>query len=334
MNKGERVILLYDVAAADASSPDQGDAIVQAEAVKKGLKDLGFQCREFAVSMNLEALTRVMEGENPAFAFNLVESLDGKGRFISFAPLVLDSMGIPYTGSPADAIYLTSHKLIAKKILHAAGIATPLWFTLEDLIKGATPETGFYIIKSVWEHASIGLDEDSIVDGGECGIIASEIRRRRSSLGGEGFSEKFIEGREFNLSLLAGPSGPQVLPPAQIIFKDYPEAKPKVVGYRAKWDQASFEYLNTPRTFDFPASDGPLLGRLKSAALACWHIFGLRGYARVDFRVDRDGVPWVLEINTNPCLSPDAGFMAAAQEAGLGIKSVLERIIGDIGWRQ
>jgi D-alanine-D-alanine ligase len=110
---------------------------------------------------------------------------------------------------------------------------------------------------------------------------------------------------------------------------DYPEHKPKFVGYRAKWDQSSFEYGSTPRRFDFPSQDAALLTDLRRQSLACWELFGLRGYARVDFRVDVEGKPWVLEVNTNPCLSPDAGFMATAAREGLSPVDVIRRIITD-----
>src|SRR5208282_3020872 len=91
----------------------------------------------------------------------------------------------------------------------------------------------------------------------------------------------------------------------------------------------SFEYANTPRRFEFPAEDEPLLQVLTSMSRKCWQEFELRGYARVDFRVDNAGRPWVLEINTNPCISPDAGFMAAAVRAGLSIEEVVRRIIAE-----
>jgi D-alanine-D-alanine ligase len=114
-------------------------------------------------------------------------------------------------------------------------------------------------------------------------------------------------------------------------FVGYPPGKRKVVGYRAKWDDGSFESLHSQRSFEFAESDDPLLQELVDMSRRCWHLFGMRGYARVDFRVDEDNQPWVLEINANPCLSPDAGFMAAAAEAGLSYKEVVERIIQDSG---
>ena len=110
---------------------------------------------------------------------------------------------------------------------------------------------------------------------------------------------------------------------------DYPQGKPRFVGYNAKWDESSFEYTRTPRCFDFPPEDASLLAELQRLSLRCWDVFGLRGYARVDFRVDADGRPWVLEVNTNPCLSPDAGFMAAAARAGLSCSDAVRRIVMD-----
>ena len=70
---------------------------------------------------------------------------------------------------------------------------------------------------------------------------------------------------------------------------------------------------------------------LAALAFECWRLFGLRGYARVDFRVDREGRPWILEVNANPCLSADAGYMAAAAEAGLEPEEVVRRILSAPG---
>ena len=124
-----------------------------------------------------------------------------------------------------------------------------------------------------------------------------------------------------------GPAGPEVLPPAEIAFTGYPEDRPKIVDYDAKWNPGMFGYDNTPRVFEFAEADTLLLEYLRSLALRCWRVFSLSGYARVDFRVDRGGKPWILEINTNPCLAPDAGFAAAASRAGIGYADLIARIV-------
>ena len=91
------------------------------------------------------------------------------------------------------------------------------------------------------------------------------METRRESLGGACLAEAFIDGREFNLSLLAGENGPEVLPPAEIRFDAYPPGKVRVVGYRSKWEEGSFEFTNTPRSFEFPATDAPLLAQTEGA---------------------------------------------------------------------
>lgn len=141
------------------------------------------------------------------------------------------------------------------------------------------------------------------------------------------FAEEFIDGREFNVPMLDGPDGPQVLPPGEMDFSTFPEGKPRIIGHRAKWHESSFEYNNTPRSFDVREQDRGLVDQLRQLSLDCWRLFDLRGYVRVDFRVDRAGRPWILEVNANPCLSPEAGYAAALDEAGVSYDEAVRRIL-------
>jgi len=324
-----KVVILYDRIAREGSNPDQSDALVQAEAIGRALSDLGHESVDMTFSMDIKAFLKEIGEAYPQLVFNLVESVEGHGRLIHFPASILDLLGIPYTGAPADALYLTSSKILSKKIFAGAGIPTALFYSPGALKKKSIPLTGPYIIKSVWEHASVGLEESSVLSVKSSGQLLAEMEKRHDQLGGDCFAEQFIDGREFNLSILASQEGPEVLPPAEMRFVDYPPGKWKVVGYRAKWDDASFESLHTQRSFEFAKSDRPLLQKLADTAKRCWHLFDLKGYARVDFRVDEENQPWVLEINANPCLSPDAGFVAAASQAGLSYRQVVERIIQD-----
>ena len=183
---------------------------------------------------------------------------------------------------------------------------------------------GQVIVKSIGEHASLGMDSGSVVPAERAG---DEIRVRQDRFGNRFFAEAYIEGREFNLSLIEKSSGPLLLPQAEIDFIDFPAGRPQIVDYEAKWQEGSFAFVNTPRRFDFPESDAPLLTELSDLALAAWDLLELNGYARVDFRVDRSGRPWILEVNVNPCLSPDAGFAAAAERAGMGFDALIDRIV-------
>jgi len=313
----------------EKATEDEQDVLEQVEGISIALKTLGFDPVPVKFDLNLEAVGITMKMLNPAFVFNLVESVNGRGSLIHLAPSFLDYLGISYTGSKTEAMFLTSNKVVSKSFLTACGINTPMAYTLSSL-KHDIPVKGRFIIKSAWEHASIGLSQDSVISVEDASELIYELKKARKRMKGECFCEEYVDGREFNVGLLSGENGVEVLPPAEILFVDYPSGKLKIVDYRAKWKTKSFEYLHTDRSFNFGPEDEQIIKSLKTTALECWNLFGLKGYARVDFRVDGSGKPWVLEINANPCLSPDGGFAAASALVGLDYPMIVKRIIDDI----
>lgn len=321
-----RITILHNAVPPEARD-DELDVLVQVAAVSSALLQLGHAPTALPCTLDLETLRRQLTAARPDVVFNLTEGLGGTDRLQHVAPSLLEALDLPYTGAPAAALWWTNDKLLAKARLQAAGLPTPAWAVAATA--PGLPLAGPMIIKAIYEHASVGLDDTAIVacqDGRE---LAERIRAAEGRLGKPCFAEQFVDGREFNLSLLAGPDGPQVLPPAEIDFSAFPPDKPRIVGYNAKWQVDSFEFANTPRRFDFPEADAELLSRVYELACRCWAVFELRGYNRVDFRVDRHGRPLILEINTNPCLSPDAGFAAALERAGIGYAEAMQRIVAD-----
>jgi D-alanine-D-alanine ligase len=312
-----RVVIVHD--AADAGGrPDASDTLVEARAISDALGELGFTTSIVPATLDLAALESELRKLAPRLVFSLVESLDGRGQLLHLVPALLASLRLPFTGCSSAALALTSHKLLAKRVLQLAGLPTPAVFD------PAAPEVGPWIVKSLWEHASLGLDDASIVD--EPSAVLERLDACRTELGGEWFGERFVPGRELNVAVLATEQGPRVLPIAEMLFRDYPLGKPRIVGYAAKWHADSFEYNNTVRSF---AVEPALHERLTRIARDCWEAFALDGYARVDFRVDEEGVPWVLEINANPSLAPDAGFAAAAAEAGIDFQTLIAAVVED-----
>lgn len=333
-----RVAVVHN-AVTDDSAPDERDVLVQTESVRDALGHLAHEAFTVPCSLDLDRVKDRLEQIRPDIVFNLVESLDGQGRLAHLFPALLDTMTLPYTGSATLTLLVTTHKIMAKELLAISGLRTPAWlgpFPPEPLslapaesMRRGQADTEQWIVKSVWEHASFGMEEDALLANVAEAEIERIIRERAPRLGGSCFAEAYVDGREFNLAVLAGPNGPQILPPAEIIFEGYDDHKPRIVGYRAKWAEDSYEYHHTPRRFDFPPEDDGLLARLEADAVECWRIFGLGGFARVDFRVDSHGTPWILEVNANPCLSPDAGFAAALTQAGLSYPDAVERILDD-----
>ncbi|MEX2176735.1 MAG: GNAT family N-acetyltransferase [Pirellulaceae bacterium] len=327
-----KIAILHN-AVAQSDSAAERDVLVQVETVEQALRSLGHVARRLACTLNLEAVEQSLTLDRPEVVFNLVESLGGSDRLAHLAAVLLDDLDIPYTGTHAAALHLTNNKPLAKERLLAAGLPTPGWATctVGNVVRDvpAAPLPPPYIIKAVWEHASVGLDDHSIIRDGDGSTVADQIESRSRQLGRHCFAEQFIDGREFNLSLVAGNESPQVLPPAEIDFSAFPLGKPRIVGYAAKWDDETFEFIHTPRRFDFPADDASLLDTLRGLAARCWRLFELRGYARVDFRVDAQGRPWILEVNANPCLSPDAGFAAALDKAGVSLQRAVQSVLED-----
>lgn len=313
-----RILIAHQAVAEDAPA-DEADVLVQVQAVNAALVRLGHETTTLSLSLDLEAGRREIERRGPELIFNLMESLAGSGRFIPLAPTLFEVLGVPYTGCSAAAIYETSHKLVAKRRLEAARLPTPGWLGPD----GGSFQPGRYIIKSVMEHASLGLGDDAVVDVRSKEELERLVLLRRERLAGTAFAERYIDGRELNVAILDG----QVLPPDEILFHDFPPSKPRIVGYAAKWTPGSMEYERTRARPELPPEDAPLVERLVCLARAAWNLFELSGFARVDFRVDEHGSPFILELNANPCIAPDAGFARALHRAGLDYDEGIRRIV-------
>jgi len=321
-----KIIILHTDVPPDASADEQ-DTLQQARTIAQAITSIGYEPIMLPFTPDLNAMTAQLRALQPYAVFNLVETVFGRGSMVHFATALLDFLCIPYTGCRTDAMFLTSNKPLTKKILRAEGIPTPPWLTAEGIAVGATADT--YILKASWEDASVGLDDASIFRTDDRKKLLTALQKRQHDLGMDCFAEAYIDGREFNIALLATDQGVRILPPSEILFVDYPPDKLKVLDYRAKWVEDSLEYDMTRRTLDIDPQDTILVDHLRHIALACWHLFGLRGYARVDFRVDAQKNPFVLEINANPCLSPDAGFAAALEGAAIKYQEAIDDIIRD-----
>jgi D-alanine-D-alanine ligase len=319
------IAFLYNLSEDDPANFAEDDDPASSPVVA-ALRRLGHEVTPIACTLDLTQLRIQLDRLQPDVAFNRVESLGGSDALASAAAMLLEAMGLPYTGCPAESLVAAAGKISTKQRLIEAGLPTPEWVDADFTSSISIPSgNARFIIKSVYEHASFEMDDTCVVGPATRERVAEEIRKRSASAGKPFFAERYIEGREFNLSLLG--NAPDVLPPAEIDFSAFPTDKPRIVGFGAKWNDASFEFHNTPRRFDFAPTDSALIEQLKELAVKCWRLFGLRGYARVDFRVDEAGQPWILEINTNPCIAPTSGFAAALEQAGLSYDEGIQRII-------
>ena len=299
----------------NSSKEDELDVLNQAIFIETALEQLGYSFQRTVFDLNTNELITLIKNSEASVVFNLVETINESGRLSYAAPAMLELFKVPFTGSDASAIFMTTDKVVCKTILSFNKIDTPLWAKyLSDL-----DQEKYYIVKPISEDGSVGIDDAIIARGNEI----KEIPKGH-------FAEEYIHGREFNISIIGGKNNYQVLPPAEMCFSnDYFETKPRILGYKAKWDETSMEYQNTTRSFQFSDDDAKLIAELKEIAGKCWKIFDLSGYARVDLRVGKDNKPKVIEINANPCIAPDSGFVAACKEMKLSDTDIIKRIIDD-----
>lgn len=320
--KNNKLVIAYNMIMPGAKA-DELDVLDEVKIVRQAAEKLGYQVSEVPVSLEVKQAMKQILDIAPKAIFNLVESIENKGDLIFFAPAIFNTLKIPYTGAHLESMFITSNKVLTKKELQRNSLPTASWFYPSDVHK--INPLGQYILKPLWEEGSLGLDEENVFFGNNMAMIEKVKKLRKEDF----FIEEFIDGRELNISMLAGPEGPEVLPPAEMKFFDFPENKPRIVGYTAKWVEDAFEYKHTARTFEFAMEDAEMLTEVKNICLKCWDVFDLKGHVRVDLRLDKNNKPFILEINTNPCISPDSGFYAAAAKAGISFEKVVERIIND-----
>ncbi|MDP1623523.1 MAG: ATP-grasp domain-containing protein [Bacteroidales bacterium] len=316
------VLILYNKLS-KTPKDDEADVIEQVNLVASALQKLKYEVRYLQIDLNLKAAISGIKRIGPDIIFNLAETIGNKGEFTFLANSVLNFVRIPYTGSPLIPMFQCSNKYLARKELKAIGVKTPAGFMLDECHK--LLPTGKYIIKPIWEEGSLELDEDCVFMGSDTDFINRIMKKSRQHY----FIEEFIDGREFNISILYSADGPEVLPLAEMTFHDYPAGKPKMMGYKSKWDDRSFEYTHTRRTFRLGKEDDHLRKQLTAICKKCWNELGLKGYVRIDFRVTNKSEPLVIDINLNPCLSESGGFMAASKKRGLKFEEVIERVLED-----
>jgi ribosomal protein S18 acetylase RimI-like enzyme len=172
-----------------------------------------------------------------------------------------------------------------------------------------------FIVKPADTDASEGIHPSSVIDVGGRRLreLVSQIHQQ---FGQAALIEEFINGRELNVSLFGLEGRLEVLPIAEIDFRAFGKDRPRIVDYAAKWEKGSFAYDNTPRILPAPLPSA-LADEVRELCRRTWRAMGLQGYARIDFRLDENDRPYVLEANPNPDISRDAGFAAALTAAGI-----------------
>jgi len=243
--------------------------------------------------------------------FNWTESWGTDGTDYWTVPEHLEKLGFTFTGSNAECLRETIDKVAVKKKMLEEGLSTP-----KTKIYESSEANGWNtfpaLVKPAREHCSTGITRDAVVDN------ISQLHRRVEYIlnmyGPHGvIVEDFIEGNEYNVAIW-GNKKPEPLPIGMIDYSIFDDYHDRICSFDAKWVEGSKEWVGTEVVCPAPLTD-EMKKKLEDLAIAAYKVFGLRDYARIDTRV-RDGVPYILDVNSNPDITSSGGLVRSMKMAG------------------
>ncbi|MCC6317059.1 MAG: D-alanine--D-alanine ligase [Gemmatimonadaceae bacterium] len=326
-----RVLLLTDPR---CIPPENIESLSEAEAmayrtewdVIRTLRKIGHEVQPLGVYDELRPIRLAIDEFRPDIVFNLLEEFASNTLMGYNVAGFLELMGVPYTGCNPRGLILTGEKSLAKKVLIYHRIRLPAFHVAPLGRRVRRPRAlGFpLIVKSLTEHASLGISQASLVhDDQELSERVAFIHRR---LGTDALVEQFIVGRELYVGVL-GNDRLVSLPPRELVFEKAPADTPVIATARAKHN---LEYQQRHGIEQRAADELPpdVATRIGHLSKRIYRTLGLTGYARVDYRLGPDGQLWFLEANPNPELAEGEEFASAAQQHGIDYPELLQRIVG------
>jgi D-alanine-D-alanine ligase len=258
--------------------------------------------------------------------FNVAEGINNNEQLKSQAAAILESLQIPFTGSSSFTAAFCQDKIKTKKLLNFHNIPMSAWdyaFNTSDVINKDLVYP--LVVKPGNSDNSFGITNSSVVTNKK--ELDKQMKRIIDDLGRPVIVEEYVEGDEYDVSII-GNSGDdlRVLPISRSVFKKMPKGYWHIYAHEAKqYGNSAYKKI----VLQSPAKNiNPKLeSLLTEIALDVYQIMKCRDYGRVGFRVDKDGNPYILEIDTNPPLNMNSDFVKAAKLTGLSFGDLLEEIL-------
>ncbi len=317
------VLLLYNVDPAWTTG-EQDAALAEPNRLGAALEEVGHSVAYLPLyDADLPRLLRSvpLRKLRKQVVLNWCEAIPGIPHSEALVADVLESMNLVYTGSDSAVLALSEDKQRVKGILANAGIPTPAWKIFSRPLRNrwrCFPA----IVKAAHEHCSEGLTPESVVMTEQ--ELVLRIEHVLDTYGQPALVEDFVDGREFHVSFW-GNSLIQMLPPAEMDFSSFGEARERLCTYDSKFVPASKHYKGIKTLLPAPLDAG-MCRDLERVALSAYRAIGCRDYGRIDIRL-RDGVFFVLDVNPNADISADASMACAAELIGYSYGEMGSRLV-------
>jgi D-alanine-D-alanine ligase len=289
------------------------------------LRQCGHEVRPLGVQHELHPIREAVESFKPHVVFNLLEQFHGETAYDQNVASYLELLRIPYTGCNPRGLMLARGKDLSKKLLHYHRIPVPDFavYPLNRKTRRPARLTFPLIVKSLTEDASVGIAQASVVESDE--KLNERVAFIHERIGTHAMVEQYIEGREIYVGVL-GNERLRVLPIWELDFGKIAQGARGIATLRVKHN---IDYQERRGILQGPAAglSPELEARMIRMVKRICRTLAIDGYARIDFRLTAEGVPYFLEANPNPEIAREEEFAQAAKHDKLSYPDLLERLL-------
>jgi D-alanine-D-alanine ligase len=321
------VLMFYNIEFFEWTEKDRCDVLELVQVLKNSLEELGHPVKP--LQLEDTNIPKLFENYDPKkyIVFNWCEGIPGIPHSFSKAARALEDLGFNFTGSTSAVLELNDDKRLVKKILNSNSVNTPRWIEYKE---NKIDHWNLYpsIVKPAFEHCSVGISPESIVDNRD------ELIKRAEYIS-EKFKqpiiiEEYIGGREFQVGVW-GNENIEVLPPVESDFSQLENPRDHICTMDSKDDPSSYRYQKW--NMIVPAILSTIeKNKINQLCMDAYQAIGVRDYARMDIRYGNGGF-YLLDVNTNPYIGPECGLIQAAKIAGYSYGEFASQLI-NFGWQR
>lgn len=293
--------------------------------VAAGFEEIGHDIRILGVHDVLDPIRAEVRSWKPHVVFNLLEEFANEPAFVPHVLGYLELLRQPYTGCNPVGFMFSNDKARQRRILRHHRIASPDFFVARRgrTVKRPKSFTFPLIVKSLTSHGSTGISQSSVVR--DDATMVERIAYVHDSLATDSIVEEFVEGRELYVGVL-GNNRLETFPPWELRLENLPEGAPFLATEKVKWDRKYQKSAGVHTGLAKDLSD-ETKARFARIARRAYRALEQSGYARMDFRMNKDGRIFLIESNPNPDLSFGEDFSESAEHAGIAYPALLQRIV-------